>query len=305
GGFNNPDLNQRDLFSACNAMIESSNELDGQRGSATDRSLGLSEQELAAALQDLAHEEIITQGTMATETSSAQQANIDMRLSQLLGKVPSISVTGLQFKQNGKTLMADALGFKYGQRGGAAGDGDAGWRKLGVFINGSIGFGEKEGTDREDAFDFDTSGITVGVDYRLTNQFVLGVAAGYNKLGSDIVHTASVSGGSVDADGYSLSGYGLYYLDNFYVNGVITYTSNDYDIERRVVILSNNPSIPTINRTASANTDSDQIAFSATAGYELSREAWTFGPYARLDYLDVDIDGYTETGAGGLNLQVN
>lgn len=295
------------VLAQSNSRTPDQTELLGVCGSMISNTLGLSDSDMLGALQDIAHEEIAAQGSMATETSSVQQANIGMRMSELLGKIPGASMANLQFRQNGKTIMPETLGFnpKYGERGGAAGDDDAGWGKFGVFVNGTIGFGDRDRTQREDAFDFDTSGITAGMDYRFTDNFVLGVAIGYSRLDVDIIRNTSASGGNIDANSYSLSTYGLYYLDNFYLNGMLTYTSNDYDIKRRVIIPSNNPAIPAIDRTASANTDSDQIALSLGGGYELSQNGWTYGPSIRIDYLDVDIDGYTETGAGGLNLQIS
>ncbi|MEN8130590.1 MAG: autotransporter outer membrane beta-barrel domain-containing protein [Pseudomonadota bacterium] len=298
----NPD---EQLFRVCNAMIHTSNENQGS--GATDNSLGISDAELLGALQDIAHEEAITQGTMATETSSAQQANIGVRISELLGRVPSVGLAGVRYKIDGRQVKASSLGFTAPQsvRGGAAGDTDTIGSKLGGFVNGVVGFGDKDQTDREDGFDFNTYGITAGVDYRFTNNFVLGLAGGYSNLDVDIESTTGRSGGDVEADGYSFSVYGLYYLDEFYFNGVVSYGFNDYDTSRGVVIPSNNPSRDPIDATASATTDSDQISLAGTVGYEFSRDAMTFGPYLRGDYLDVDIDGYTESGAGGLNLVID
>ena len=37
---------------------------------------------------------------------------------------------------------------------------------------------------------------------------------------------------------------------------------------------------------------------------EFRRGDWIYGPYARLTHIDVDIDGYEESGAVGLNLKV-
>ncbi|MCP4408481.1 MAG: autotransporter outer membrane beta-barrel domain-containing protein [Gammaproteobacteria bacterium] len=305
------DINGSDpdaqLFRTCNAMIHTSNENQGT--GPTGNSLGISDAELLGALQDIAHEEAITQGTMATETSSAQQVNIGVRISELLGRVPSVSLAGLRYKMDGRQVKASSLGFSSPQniRGGAAGDVGSAGSKLGGFVNGVIGFGDKDQTDREDGFDFNTYGISAGVDYRFTNNFVLGLAGGYSNLDVDIKSTTGRSGGDVEADGYSISAYGLYYLDKFYFNGVVGYGSNDYDTSRRVVIPSESadPLRGPVDATASATTDSDQISLAGTVGYEFSRDAMTFGPYLRGDYLDVDIDGYTESGAGGLNLVID
>ena len=50
-------------------------------------------------------------------------------------------------------------------------------------------FGDKDPTTNQIEYDFDTAGITFGLDYRFTDEFVAGLAVGYSntdaKLGSN------------------------------------------------------------------------------------------------------------------------
>ena len=107
--------------------------------------------------------------------------------------------------------------------------------------------------------------------------------------------------GSVDSTGYSLSVYGLYEIDKYYFDGMLAYGHSDYDFVRRIAYPSNNPSISSINETALGTTNSDQLTANFGAGLQMQNDAYSFGPYARLRFLESDIGDYTETNANGFN----
>jgi outer membrane autotransporter protein len=175
-----------------------------------------------------------------------------------------------------------------------------------VFVNGVGGFGEIESTDREDATDFYSAGVVFGVDYRFSDHFVAGLAGGYSHLDSDFQTSIDVDGGGIDADTYHVSVFSAYDLEDFYVDGNFTYGWNDYDLERRVVVLSQNPnSTGGANRVAESSPDGEQYSAGFGFGYNYHHQAITIRPYARLDYSHGNIDSYSENGAFGLNLSVN
>ncbi|MEA2080171.1 MAG: autotransporter outer membrane beta-barrel domain-containing protein [Pseudomonadota bacterium] len=265
---------------------------------------------MAVSLQQIATEEFAATESMATEINVNQSGNVITRLVELRRNVRGFSLAGLDFPGRAQTLAADTLDFYpgTGQRGGAAGaDGPGG--KLGAFINGSYSTGDRDDTVWTNEFDFDTYGVTGGVDYRFTDNLVLGVAVSYHDVDADFDTKPTVSGGSVDADGWGGFLYGTWYSDRFYIDGLAGYTKTDYDTKRRIVIPNNNPDNPlqSINETAKGSPDSDDYALSAGAGYRLGKGALSYGPYARVTYYEVDIDDYREKGAeaSGLNLNVD
>lgn len=286
---------QQDLFDRCREMVQTANDLDGLSQNTRD-SLGLSESDLAAGLQQLATEEAATASSMATETSFGQMNTIGLRLAAVRGGAAGFAVSGL-----GGT--SGQLAGRH-RRGGAAGDPPNGNGRLGGFLNGTIGTGEKDATDRENAFEYDVRGITAGLDYRFADDLVAGVAVAYSSFDSDFDRSATVAGGDVESDGYTVSLYGTYYLERLYIDGIASYGDNSIDMRRRIVYTSNT-SRPSQNRTAVSDTDSNQLLVSIGGGYDTQRDALTFGPHARLTYLDVDVDGYQERGAMGLNLEVD
>lgn len=313
GGFvNNQDAvtpDEQDLFDICGEMVHTARVLAGEEPGVpgrTNKSLDLTADELAAALQQIANEETIAPSTLLTETSFGQFGNLFSRLSSLRSGVGGLSVSGLNLNLDGRRVHADALLAP--RRGGAAGDGSAAdWGRWGAFINGDLGFGEVDATDRENGLEFDGGGVTAGLDYRLNDNAVVGAALGYTTLDADFDRAATVSGGKVEADGYTVAVYGSYFSGGFYVDGIVGYGSNDYDLSRRIVIPTNSddPANQGANRTATADTESGQFALSLGAGYMIDSGALSYGPYARLSYLDGEIDAYREQGAAGLNLAVD
>ena len=294
------------LFDTCRAMVHTANELSGS--GAIGDSLGLTADQLAASLQQIANEEFAATDSMATEISGNQTGNVITRLVEIRQNVRGFSLAGLDFPGKSQSLAADTQN-RYpaaGARGGAAGADNPGG-KLGAFVNGSYSTGDRDDTVWTNEFDFDTYGITGGVDYRFSDNIVLGAALSYHDVDADFDNKPTVSGGSVDADGWGGFLYGTYYADRFYIDGLAGYAKTDYDTKRRILIPDANNPAATIDETAKGSPDSDDYTISLGAGYSFTRGSLNYGPYARVTYYEVDIDDYQEKGAeaSGLNLDVD
>ena len=158
-------------------------------------------------------------------------------------------------------------------------------------------------------FDFDTQGITAGIDYRYSDSLILGMALGYNSQDSDVENDL----GSLDSSGWSVSGYATMFKgDSWYADGVFTWTRNDYDFDRRVRydIGSLTGGTTRVDQVASGSTDGDQLGLTFSFGRDFSYGAWNVGPYARAEYTSIDFDRYTErmsdpdAPGGGLAMEV-
>ncbi len=180
--------------------------------------------------------------------------------------------------------------------GGAASADDFG--RWGLFVNGRINYGDKKQTQNQAGFDFDTIGVTTGVDYRIRDNFVVGAALGYSRIKTDFDRSA----GHLDIDTWNGSLFGTYFsADKFYVDAALNYGDSGYDSVRRIVYTDvGGP----VDRTATSDTDGMETSASLSAGYDFSHGAWTFGPHVGSDYYNVDVDEFRETGAGGLNMVV-
>jgi outer membrane lipase/esterase len=247
-------------------------------------------------LQAMAPEENSAVGTQSIEVAGSQINNVGARLAALRRGTTGLSLQGLTFNIDGRKVSGDELFGVQARniKGGAAGADDAGFSRLGVFINGGYGWGNRDATLRQSGFDFDSYGITAGVDYRFTDQFVLGAAFGYGNTDVEI----DAQGGTLDTNAYSISLYGSYYpTQAFYIDAIVSGGLNDHDQARsiRYGVASSAPGGRTlVDQTATAEFDSDQISASLGSGYNFSQNGWTFGPYGRLGYVDVDVDGIRE-----------
>ena len=165
-----------------------------------------------------------------------------------------------------------------------------------MFVNGVGGFGDRDGTDDEAGFDFKSYGVTAGVDYRFTDNFILGLAFGYSGNESDFDRDR----GKLDQDAYNLSVYKNDYVGDLYIDAMASYGWNDYVSERQISYAETSG---VIARRAEADPDGHSYLLSAGSGYTFRARGVSFGPNGRLTYVKGDFDGFTERGAGGLNLQ--
>lgn len=171
--------------------------------------------------------------------------------------------------------------------------------RWGAWISGRIIFGDKDQTTNQVQYDFDTAGITFGLDYRFTEKFVAGIAVGYANTDVDL----GDDDGKLDTKGYTVSLYATYFQsDRFYLGGSIGFGSNDYDQTRNVQYVLTDPGvIPLpgsafdVKQSMSAKYDGTQFSFAVNGGWDFNKGSWTYGPTFRLNYSDVDVDGYQES----------
>lgn len=191
--------------------------------------------------------------------------------------------------------------------GGAAGEG--GSSPWGFFVNGLYTTSDRDTTAREAGFDADDYGVTGGVDYNFADKVLIGAAFGYKDSDADIDN----DGGKLDTESYSYFGYWSLYPDDYwFIDGMAGYTDNDHDQTRniRYSIAALAGGTTTVSNQALSDTDSEEWSVSVTAGRNFHFGNWVAAPLARIEYADVEIDGYTEsmalTGAGsGLALDID
>lgn len=298
---------QTDLFDKCGEMVNTANALNGAEAG-TAKNLGINASQLQGALQNVAGEEAAAAGSLSTEISGDQSANVTKRIASLLSGTAGLQVSSANvFGSDGVYAYDPQLAS-----GGAASSDPSNSSGLGAYVNGIIGEAGRSASEGEDGFDATTSGVTVGVDYNFASKGVVGAAFGLTSHSADFIESETVAGGGLDMDAVALSLYGLWLGDDWYLDSIVSFGSGTVDLERRVVIPSagelvdaNGDANDGANRTASAETDSTQIGVSVGAGMDIVNGPFTLAPYARLSFLAVTIDGYDETGAEGLNLRVD
>jgi len=256
------------------------------------------------ALNELSNDIGAAQVNAAFDALRGQQTNIQRRLANRRTEQRGgfdISGLGLQSGTGALSLGLLASDDPQAETG-------ADFGRWSFFASGMIGSGRQDGTGQSRGFKFESSGLTAGVDYRVNPQVFLGAAIGYNRQDADFRSDR----GGMDTSGWSLTGYGSWYNDkNWYVDGVLTWGRNDYDIERniRYNIAALGGGTTQVNQTARGSTSGDLTSFSLSAGRDFQTGAWSYGGYLRGSIARADIDAYSErisgTGPGtGLGLAV-
>ncbi|MCM8857788.1 MAG: autotransporter domain-containing protein [Candidatus Thiodiazotropha sp.] len=293
GGTNFGDLlsltkNQQSVADGLDALCSTtqSGELQAQCNTIASLSADLQ----ALAFSEIAPNDLAAQGSGSVEIATTQITNIRMRLAALRNGTTGLAMSDLSLGVRGQSIpmgtLTDAVINE--RRGGGASADETG--RFGVFVNGRINFGDKDATANESGFDFDTQGITIGVDYRLNDRLILGGALGFASTDSDFDN----SGGELDNEARTVSFYGNFNpSERTYVDWIATVGQHDFEAVRNLLMLS--------TRTE-GDTDGDEIALSLSGGTNFSRGSLLLDAYGRLEYIEVDIDGYQESGGGGLAL---
>jgi len=258
---------------------------------------GFATSQLPDILGKVSPEDATVQGTSAVQTRSAQLRAVGARLASLRLGATGISFNGVAPDLDGKTASTGQL---LGSGGGGAGDSSL-LSRLGLFVNGVGSFGNVDSTPREAGFDYHNVGMTAGADYRFTDTLIAGAAFSYLNSEADIVSHL----GEVTSNGYGLSLYGTYYVGAFYVDLLSGFTYRSYDTTRNIVYGPTPGFTGTaVDRTATGDTSGWQYTFNGGIGYDFHVAGSTLTPYFRVEYLHLDINGYTESGANGLDLKV-
>jgi outer membrane autotransporter protein len=286
---------QTQLGIECRKMVQTSNGLPGQSGPTTN-SLGLNAEQLRFTMQGIAPDEngALTQASTVTSAPTP----IAGRLLELRRVSRGLSVADSSIDVDGVRVATEKVLGANARGGGAAADGSSPW---GGFLNANYNTGDRSQTSRQFGFDFDSWGVTGGVDYRFNPDVVAGVALTYDHNKADYEFNL----GDVKGDGVSLSLYGNWTNGPWYVDGHLSYSWIDYDTRRNIVVPTFT-SVPGINTSATGSTKGRQGTVSVGVGYDWKAQGMTVTPYGRLGYLHLDIDGFTESeNISSLGLDIN
>jgi outer membrane autotransporter protein len=167
----------------------------------------------------------------------------------------------------------------------------------GFFINGSITDGEQnlDFSRGKVGVDYQSRGITAGVDYRFNPRLVAGAAIGYANFDADVA-----AGSSLDTKSLMFTGYGSYYLsDRLYFDTRLTYGSAQLDQER---LIHFQLGTTVFDALAIGETDATQFTLASSMGYHLNYGAWSVTPNVGVRYSSSDVDAFDETGANEYNV---
>jgi outer membrane autotransporter protein len=182
------------------------------------------------------------------------------------------------------------------RRENIAGDASSRLGRLAFFANGEYERFDKDLTRFEPGFDSDTWAGTAGVDYFITDRFLVGIAGNYRHADGSFD-----GGGGFDVDTYRGVLYGTVLpIRGMFVDLVASYAYQDYSLTRRINFAVDGA--PIASGAALGNTGGREYAISTNIGYDFTLQNVTVGPRAGVDYRETVLDRFREHGGTGLEL---
>jgi len=159
-----------------------------------------------------------------------------------------------------------------------------------VWAEGVVSFGVRDANGSVSAADFNSKGISVGVDQVLSDKLTVGMGIGYAQDTTNI----GTDGSRNQARGVSVAVYGNYMVSQRgYVQGMLGVGALDFDMNRYV---------SAANAYAVSNRKGYQLFGSVGTGLEFRDKANMISPYVRMDFSTDKLGENTETGAGSYSL---
>ncbi len=153
-------------------------------------------------------------------------------------------------------------------------------------------------------FDEEIFGIVIGLDYLVTDNVRIGIAAAYTDDSIDFDN-----GADGDIERFTIGGYVSAALDNYYLDASFSYADDDYELSRWGIY--GGAACPTYDCVMSGIDSSyggDAFLLHGEAGYIYrmgnSPDGTVIQPFLGLNHSNVDVNGFTETGFGDLSLDV-
>ncbi len=153
--------------------------------------------------------------------------------------------------------------------------------RWGVWVSGFGDFVNVDGDGNANGYNFTTGGVSLGVDYRITDQLAIGVMGEYS-------HTWTALNPSGDIDVNSGRGglYATWFNHGIYLNGAIYGGHNNYESNRS-----------SLGGLATGGTEGAEWSTFVSGGYDFHFGHLSVGPIAGLQYTYMNIDGFSENGS--------
>ena len=165
---------------------------------------------------------------------------------------------------------------------------------LGGWLAGYGALGTLDGDRNAAEADYVLGGATVGFDYRLTRNVLVGVGGGFGATDLDM-DDRSADGEATSVHGLAYAGYAT---PSFHVGLSGRYVSSELETRRRIAFA-------TVSQTAKGDFDGESYGGRIEAGINVAGIAGVlFQPIAHFDWSRVEQDGYRESGSSAFDLHV-
>ena len=168
-----------------------------------------------------------------------------------------------------------------GYKDGGLKDGGPG-RPFSIYIEGNASSGQRADQLFSFGYNYELSGLTIGGEYHLSPNILLGTAFKY----TDAKASLNQSFGHTDLNAYQFAGYASVNYPHWFLDAVATAGQDSYSIDRPGVMMD----------TIHGATNGTDLSAGFKTGYLLDAGRLRAGPIAGLNYLQANLNGYTETG---------
>jgi len=270
---------------------------------------------LPAEFDRISPEELTSIFTIGVAYAQVQSLNLQRRTDDIRSGSNGFSAGGLAINGNGPSFSG-GLGITTGVAGPSGSDGKESKEvksivpaesRWGAFLSGTGEWVNVSGTDNARGYALSSGGFTLGVDYKVTPNLAIGLAAGYTGTTADLTDR-----GRVWVNGGKIGLYGTFYQNEqvaqaptmskdsskdskevqapvasiakgFYADVAVFGGYNSYDTRRA-----------SVNGEARGDTDGGELNVLFGTGYDFKKGALTFGPTATFNYTYVGLNGFTE-----------
>lgn len=255
--------------------------------------------ELQAALRWLAPEELFALVPLATGFANSQLS----LLGDHFDSTRLISRSRLFAANRVSAALRNGYASTDGAGGSSAG---ADFSRFNLFFNASVGFGKRDDTTSfsgggsgpdagsENAFDFDSSELSLGADWRFSDHLVAGGLVGYTDRRVDFDPGLSIVDGGIDARGFSLLAFAQWDDLRWYANATLGYQQLGYDTTRRVNVVSEGGFPPSIDALATGSPDSSSLLASLNVGVPFQWGKWGTDLFLNTSFQKHSIDRFAE-----------
>ena len=165
--------------------------------------------------------------------------------------------------------------------------------------------------DNEKGYDGWKSGFQFGGDYRVGDKLVVGALLGYDhsesKFDADQAGVGFNPGGDeggTRSDSLLINIFSSYNVtDSFHIDGTLGYGYTDYTFDRNAIFQNTARNFAAPVSTV-GETHGSEYSASVGMGYDFYHNAFSFGPYVRVNYSRSVIHAYTEEDRSGTGLNM-
>jgi outer membrane autotransporter protein len=154
-------------------------------------------------------------------------------------------------------------------------------------------FGSQGAQNALVGYDAGIYGTMIGYDAPIGPETRAGLGIGYARSTID----GKTFRANTDSNTYQTTAYITHEQGPWFVQGDASFGWNDYFGTRNI-------SLPGFNQTTNANYSGQSYTGLATTGYHFFTQGFTITPLASLQYTNLNLDGYSETGGGNIDLRV-